>query len=451
MIKKLSITILLILMIITISYFLLLKPRLPIITGYAAKKACSCLFIADRPLKIIEKQDLASSPVNFVDLKVNEKDRSVTSTIFGQVPSTAKYTKGLGCSIETTNAPKFLEFKRGDFLRNKNFPLPQQAWPLGDAIAEQQTNIDYSKLEEAFKIGFDEGDQWKKKTRALLVVQNGKLIKEKYSKGFDKDEDILGWSMTKSITNILMGILNKDKGLLVTQDNLFPEWKNDDRRKITLNDLMRMSSGLYWEEEYAKISPVTKMLFAEPNAGQYALEQKKEFKPGTHWEYSSGTTNILSLFIRNQFNSHTDYLAFPYRDLFNKLDMESAFLETDNSGHYVLSSYCFATPRDWAKLGLLYLNEGQWNGDTIFTKEWHDYSIQTTADSKGAYGAQIWLNRNHVFLADAPEDMYYFSGFEGQYVIVIPHKKLVIVRMGLSKGPDFDLNNLIKNIIDAVN
>jgi len=287
-------------------------------------------------------------------------------------------------------------------------------------------------------------------TRALLVVHKGKLIKEQYAPGFDKDSPILGWSMTKSITNILMGILNKQGLLEVDEKNLFEAWKKDNRKNISIDDLMRMSSGLDWTEDYGNNSEVTEMLFNTTDIPAYAIDQDIEADPGEHWEYSSGTTNILSKVLRDKCHNHTDYLAYPYRELFHKLGIHNMTLESDASGHYVLSSYCFGPPQEWAKLGQLYLNKGIWNQDTLFTQDWYDYSLTPTPHSNGSYGAQMWLNIDHVFLKDAPEDMFYYSGYEGQYVMMVPSKELVIVRMGLSKGPPFDLNAVVNLICKAV-
>jgi CubicO group peptidase (beta-lactamase class C family) len=183
--------------------------------------------------------------------------------------------------------------------------------------------------------------------------------------------------------------------------------------------------------------------------GQYVMHSALEFEPGSRFEYSSGTTNLIGQLIRNQFDTHQDYLRFPYDRIINKLGLQSMYLETDDSGHYVLSSYCYATPRDWSKLGLLYLHGGVWNQDTIFTKEWLDYSIKPSP-TQSSYGAHIWLNTNNNELKDCPDEMYKFSGYEGQYVYMLPSKNTVIVRTGLSEGPYFDLNAVIKTIVSAL-
>jgi len=211
-----------------------------------------------------------------------------------------------------------------------------------------------------------------------------------------------------------------------------------------------MNSGLQWNEEYGAVSQVTEMLFLKETAADYALSAPYGTPPGETWSYSSGTTNIINRLIKNTFENEESYLNFPKAAIFDKLDMPTAQIETDESNEYVLSSFMYATAREWGKLGQLYLNEGKWLNDTIFTKEWHDYSLTTTPHSEGRYGAHIWLNGSPKDYPSCPDDTYKFSGYEGQYVIVIPSLELVIVRLGLSKGPPFDMDKVLGMIIDAV-
>jgi CubicO group peptidase (beta-lactamase class C family) len=228
-----------------------------------------------------------------------------------------------------------------------------------------------------------------------------------------------------------------------------PEWANDGRKLITTNDLLHMNSGLQWVEDYATISDATKMLFQAEDMTRSQLEKPAEHKPNTRWNYSSGTTNLLSGILRKQFKTHQEYLDFWYSALIDKIGMNSMVIETDMAGNYVGSSYGWATTRDWSKFGLLYLHNGNWNGEQIFNEGWAKYTATPTNTSDGRYGGHFWLNAGGHF-PDVPRDMYYCSGFQGQMVAIIASLDLVIVRMGLKEDPNFDFNGMLKGIIGSL-
>jgi CubicO group peptidase (beta-lactamase class C family) len=179
------------------------------------------------------------------------------------------------------------------------------------------------------------------------------------------------------------------------------------------------------------------------------LEKPLAFQPNTHWNYSSGTTNLLSGILRKQFRSHQEYLDFWYSALIDKIGMHSMLVETDMAGNYVGSSYGWATTRDWAKFGLLYLHEGNWRGEQLFKPSWAKYVATPTNTSNGQYGGQFWLNSSGRF-PDAPKDLYFASGFQGQMVAIFPSHDLVIVRMGLKEDPEFDFNGLLGGIVRSI-
>ena len=210
-----------------------------------------------------------------------------------------------------------------------------------------------------------------------------------------------------------------------------------------------MNSGLEWLEDYNTMSDVTNMLFMESDMGKVQVDKPLTGLPNASWNYSSGTTNLLSLYLRNQFDSHQEYLDFWYRELIDRIGMHSMIIETDISGTYVGSSYGWATPRDWAKFGLLYLHKGNWNGEQILNESWVEFSHTPTDGSEGSYGAQFWLNAGGMY-PDAPKDIYFCNGYQGQQVVIIPSKEMVIVRMGLTEYPDFDFNSFLSNISKSV-
>ena len=423
-----------------------IMPKLSILNAYAAKISCSCHFISGRNIESIENQDLGKMPLKLASISIDSTNKMASASVFGLSKRRAAFKKGLGCVL--IKGEDNVEY---DFNRKSISVSDSLSWPYGNKQVEyKRVGFDKHKLAEALNSAFDEPGQYSKKTRALLVVQDDSIVGERYSDGFGPDTPILGWSMTKSITNILIGHLVM-KGILdPDMDNLFKIWEADKRRKIKLDDLLRMSSGLAWDEEYSEITDATKMLFESENMSEYALKARQESTPGKLFEYSSGTSNILSALIRNCFDDHEAYLEFPDKSLFDPLGMSSAIIETDESGHFVCSSYGHASARDWAKLGLLFLHRGMWNNYKVFDSSWYDYSTKITeASPEDCYGAHIWLNSHYNDIPDGPEDMFKFSGYEGQYVYILPSQNMVIVRMGLTEAPGFDMNGVIKKILES--
>ena len=283
----------------------------------------------------------------------------------------------------------------------------------------------------------------------FLVVYKNQIIGEKYLQGFNENTPILGWSMTKSVLSTLYGILEYQDKIDLDQPAPMAAWQNDDRKNITLNHLLRMQSGLAWEENYTAISDVTRMLFLDADMPKVQAEKKAIAPPTEIWNYSSGTTNLLSGILRSQFETHQAYIDFPYTALIDKIGMHSMLIETDMMGNFVGSSYGWATTRDWAKFGLLYLNKGNWNGDKVFDQNWVDYVRTPTAHSKGDYGGHFWLNSGGKF-PDVPRDMYSANGYQGQRVFIIPSKDLVVVRTGLAEEPEFDINGFLSDVVAAI-
>jgi CubicO group peptidase (beta-lactamase class C family) len=419
-------------------------PKLNLISGYASKNMASNVFIADRDPVDISLYDHEMPLINLAQSEVSQKNASSTASVYGLMPRKAVYRDGVG-SVLTNN-----EFTKHNFdLRpNRTVKLDTLPFPYGNQgiIDTLLENVDYAKLEAAFTNAFNGLEQ---NTRTLLVVHKNQIIGERYIRGFSKDTPILGWSMTKSILATLYGILEYTGKIKVDAYAPVPEWQNDDRKNITLNHLLRMQSGLKWDEDYFKISDVTRMLFL---ASDMSLAQKNNeivAPPTEVWNYSSGTTNLLSGILRHQFNSHQEYLDFPYAELIDKIGMHSMLLETDLVGNYVGSSYAWATTRDWAKFGLLYLNKGDWNGDRIFSEAWVDYISNPTQDSDGTYGAHFWLNAQGKY-EDIPRDLFSLNGFQGQRVFIIPSKDLVVVRTGLEEQSDDQFNTLLSEILQAI-
>ncbi len=446
MVRKILLLILLTLLAGIIYGYMVLYPQFPIANGYAAKKMCSCTFIADRSQESIQNEDLGIGPLALTKTKIDRGQQTATTSIFGLRPRTAVFRNDVGCILLQGN---------DDYNTNLDIERPAMVdtlpWPMGNDTSYDQipAEVNLTRLEEAIASSFDPGyivDSIR--TRAIVVVYKGHLIMEKYAEGFDKDTEILGWSMTKSITSTLIGNLIKNGKMALDDTGLFEEWQ-DERAQISLKDLLQMQSGLAFNEDYASISDATRMLFKTEDITEIPRTNRLENSPGANWSYSSGTTNLLCRLIRDQIGEN-HYLSFPYDSLFNRIGMTSAVMETDESGNYIGSSYCYATPRDWAKLGLLYLNNGNWFGDQVIDTSWVDFIRQPASNSNGIYGGQFWLNVGKSQFKDAPEDLSSCNGFQGQHVFILPSHDLVIVRMGLAEWPDFDANQLIRNVLGSI-
>ncbi|MBC7493706.1 MAG: serine hydrolase, partial [Flavobacterium sp.] len=308
-------------------------------------------------------------------------------------------------------------------------------------------NIDYSKLKTAVNAAFDANNQKIKNTRAVLVLYKNKIVGEQYADGFSKNSKLLGWSMTKSITATYFGILQKQGKFNINKPAPIAQWQKDQRAIITTSDLLRMNSGLEWIEDYNSISDATNMLFQDVDMTKSQILKKAVVPPNLKWNYSSGTTNLLSGILRQQFKTHQEYLDFWYSALIDKIGMTSMIIESDMSGNYVGSSYGWATARDWAKFGTLYLNNGNWNGEQLFDASWVKYITTPAQGSNQEYGAHFWLNAGKYY-KDAPKDMYSCNGYQGQRIFIIPSLQLVIVRLGTSEV--FDFNAFLKGIIGSL-
>ena len=419
--------------------------------GFVAKVVCSDVFVGgvspDRTLDDIPDEPIA----RLVRTRVDTVAGRVTASIPLVAKRTAVWRDGSGCTLEPLHDLPH--------VRTATPPADEDAsWPEatnGDAI-------DRTTLDAALDTAFAEPDPATPRgTRAVVVVHRGRIIAERYADGYDTRTRFPGWSMTKSVTNALVGILISDGMLALSDAALRPEWREpgDPRAQITLQQILHMSSGLAFDESYTPTGGATRMLFDAENAAAVATAAPPAHAPGSYWSYSSGTTNIISALIRDVIDSDSAYAALPYDALFDRIGMTSAVLEVDPSGTFVGSSFMYATARDWARFGLLFLRDGVWQGERILPEGWVEFSTTPAPTAPlGQYGAHWWLNAGAAndmtqrTWPDLPRDIFYASGFQGQYVVVIPSHDLVIVRLGLT--PDdraFDLGMLLKDVIRAVN
>lgn len=431
---------------------------LPIISGYGAKNLCSCVMVGGREPDDVLANELGRSPLNLGKFTVDYKDSTVTGTVFGLAQRTAAFKKGLGCTLLINLTVEEYKAKLLNTVQTPVVDAKNLRWPLGDKDAVDSTSkADMKRVNAALDEAFSEpGPERLRRTRAVVVVHKGKIIAERYAEGFDASSKLIGWSMTKSLTNAMVGVLVKDRKLDISQPAPVESWNQDYRKDITLSHLLQASSGLDWEENYAGPSGATNMLFKEMDMGSYAAESKLAETPGEFFEYSSGTTNIISKIVRE--TAGVDYYKFPYERILHKIGMFNTIIEPDASGTFVGSSYSYGPARDWARFGLLYLNDGVFNGERILPEGWVKYTVTPAKGAdRGQYGAQFWLNAGapndakNRYYPDVPTDLFWADGFEGQNVFILPSSDLVVVKLSLSQGDYLDDNKFLSEIVAAVN
>jgi CubicO group peptidase (beta-lactamase class C family) len=430
----------------------------PVMGGMAAKTMCSCVYVTGRTPESVRQKELQVFPgLPDTDLTMNDADSSVTASVFWKT-SKAIYRKGVGCTL--------LSERSEEEVRNQKIALPAPplnqdsiSWPSGNLVMETKVDgVNYNVINRAINNAFADKDTTNPIfTHGIVVLYNGEIVGEKYAEGFNYNSRLMGWSMTKSITNALVGILVKEGKLKVEDPAPVREWQNDERKAITLNNLLQASSGLKWSESYfVPWSNFHSMFIHRDDKAEYAASLDLKHEPGTFFEYSSGTTNILSRIIR-QTVGDDEYYRFPYEKLFYKIGMNNAIIEPDASGTFVASSYGYASARDWARFGLLYLNDGLWNGERILPEGWVNYSTTPAPAAKiQQYGAQMWLNKGNpndpteVDYPGLPNEAIIFDGFERNFVIIVPSKKLVVVRLGVTHNKNFSLPDLVNGVIKGL-
>lgn len=420
-------------------------PKLNIISGYASKNMASTVFLTDRTAESVTLNDNDVPLIKLADVEEDADESQATASVFGLMERRSICREGLGCTLvnDSYNPNTIIPKPHRTVLVND---LP---FPYGNKGTKDTTfaDVDYQRLDKAVADVFANPES--QKTRTVLIAYKNEIIAERYIKGFNQDTPVLGWSMTKSILGTLYGILEYQGRIDLEVPAPVPAWEGDDRKNITLNHLLRMQSGLAWDEDYSSISDVTKMLFLDSDMTLAQANNSAIAAPEEVWNYSSGTSNLLSGILRQQFKTHHEYLDFPYVSLIDKIGMHSMLIETDMAGNFVGSSYGWANTRDWAKFGLLHLNNGNWNGEQLFEKEWIDYITLPTEESDGDYGAHFWLNAGGKY-PDVPKDMYSVNGYQGQRVFIIPSKDLVVVRTGLAEEPEFDINGFLRDVVAAI-
>ncbi len=401
--------------------------------GYSAKIVCSNVFIADRDSREVLKVDVQAPghPIlGLIAMNVDREAKTAHASLLGMFGGgVAVAREGAGCS----SVPD------GNEEAAKLAPVPvaagaasQALWPEGESVEPSQ--------DPAVKAILDDAGMAGPGMRAIVVVKNGRIVGERYGEGFSEATPLLGWSMTKTVTAAIIGTLVREGKLGLDDTGLFEAWKADGRGAIKLRDLMSMSSGLEFNEDYGDVTDVTRMLYLEPDMAAFAAAKPLAHEIGKVFSYSSGTTVMLSRIWQNA--AGADALAWPRRELFDPIGMRSAVLEADARGTFVGSSYLYASARDWARFGQFLLQDGLWNGEAILPA---GYAAVMRAPSSAAPAeytqGQMWLNGPSAGTPDGqdpdagfdlPADTVWALGHDGQSMAIVPSKQLVVVRLGLT-------------------
>lgn len=399
-------------------------------SGMGAKLLCSARYVSG----FSQQQAFAdlvkySAVLDRLDVSYDEEARTVSTTFFGMAPTTATYIEGLGCANDYNG------YSQRSDLSHAALPVFTSRWPHGNRVETIDSTL--QSLTDALiaqdnSAGLD--------TRALLVVHQGNIVAESYAQGANAETPLLGWSMAKSLMAVMIGNLEY-RGLLSADAAAgFEPWQNDNRRDITIKQLLTMTDGLDFSEEYNPGDDATAMLFTEPSSSDYALARSLAEQPGSHFNYSSGTANILS---RLHFDTTGGTLAASMQDyrihIAVPLSFQHSVFETDASGVFMGSSYLYASARDWARLGQMMLNNGVLNGVRLVSEQWAAQSVQPNNSlNSQAYGYQWWLNSDGsgsaVRWPELPVDAYSAQGNRQQFVMIIPSTNTVIVRLGWTSG-----------------
>jgi CubicO group peptidase (beta-lactamase class C family) len=426
-------------------------------TGYVAHNVCSKTFVSglDRQLVFAEVSGRAGicRLRHVLRLDVDRTARTVDASTLGLFRSRAVFHDGLGCVEQHGQKEPYILKSDVEALKAKTPPsLPEIAGPT---VIEPADPALKAALDHAFE---EPPAPPFRRTKAVVVVHDGKVIAERYAPGIGVDTPLLGFSMTKSVVNALIGILTQQGLVTPSMPAPIPEWRGagDPRREIEVEHLMRMTSGLDLDETNSGFDPSSRMYLQDDTAA-YAVNAKMIAPLGARWHYSSPTTQILARIVRDAAGGPEQTLAFAWRELFGPLGMRNVTLEFDGAGTLMGSTYMLASARDWVKFGLLYLNDGMAGGKRILHPDWVDFCAAATLDTD--YAAGFWTNRSGHPNARGrvrmgmPRDAFFASGDLGQRIVIMPSQRLVVVRLGDSVDPTGDIRGLarlVKEVIAAV-
>ena len=435
-----------------------------LVAGYKAAFLCSGMFNAGQTEAQVAADDLTGiypeyrEPIGKLAAQVDRTARTVSVAFAPDMPPRiAAWRPGLGCTnLPIGAAPSAVAALPRLQAQPPRTDWDAQPWPTGDRGAEAPGRPPPA-LASAVAAAFDRSTYGKgSETTAVVVVQDGRIIAERYREGYDRHTPQRTWSAGKSIAAAVIGAAVMDGIVDPQRPATVPEWKSpgDPRAAITMDNLLRMASGLYSGKAGNRTD---RLYFGGTAVTEETVAAPLEAAPGTRWRYANNDTVLAVRALRAAINDDRRYLAYPFTDLFWKIGMTRTTPETDWQGNFIMSSQVWTTARDLARFGLLHLNDGVWNGERVLPAGWVIYVTTAgpaqpppgrTGEQGPGYGAQWWLFGEAQGL---PEDAYAAQGNRGQYVMVIPSRRLVVVRRGFDgAGEQFDIDRFTGDVLKAL-
>jgi CubicO group peptidase (beta-lactamase class C family) len=383
--------------------------------------------------------------------QVDRDAKAIDASVLSFFGSRSVFHDGFGCVLLRGSRQPYLI--KGDIAAIRSTKTPALLPDISGATLVEPSD---PKLKAALDHAFEEPSTPPfRRTKAVVIVRDGKLIAERYAAVVGIDTQLLGFSMTKSVVNALLGIMTKQG--LISPSQLAPvaEWQaeSDPRRTIKIIDLMRMTSGLALDETNSGFDPSSQM-HLHGDMAAFAATAPLIASPGTRWAYSSASTQILARIICETLGGPEQMLGFVWRELFNPMDMQHATLQFDASGTMQGSANMLASARDWARFGLLYLNDGVIGGKRILPEGWVGMSTAATLETD--YGAGFFTNLSQHAHAlgrvrmGIPRDTFFAFGLLGQRIAIIPSENMVVVRLGDSVDPTGDISGFERLIREAI-
>jgi CubicO group peptidase (beta-lactamase class C family) len=407
-----------------------------------AKVLCSALFVSGRDQAEarahVSAYFLGDKIDSITAFDVDRQRKIVRLTLANRITREAKFYGDQGCVIHQPG--KDTVYFKAVRVTTQLGDASKTPWPMGDVLPTSPlpADIDAVKLRQAVIAAFAHPDGL---TAAFVVVHRGRIIAEQYGNGANRDMQLESWSMGKSITGTLVGILIHQGAFKLEDPAPVPEWRktpDDPRAKIRVMDLMRMSSGLRFSrgspEDFPGYADHDLIYSGAVNVFEFVTTRPLQFEPNTFGRYRNTDPLTLGFLIQQAVRQRgEEYLTWPQRALFDKIGIRRQVLETDSYGNFILSGYDYGTARNWARLGMLYLNDGVWNGERLLPEGWTKFvSTPAPAWKDSTYGAMVWVNARGVW--NLPKDAFAFRGAGGQDTYVVPSRELVVVRMGHFPG-----------------
>ena len=391
-------------------------------SGWKAKHKFAAPFVEPLPL------------IWHVDIDYNRKKVKVSESLTWQ-KAVAAYRPGLGCT-------KLVDLSRSELLAQPFTPTTPPAlgpdyWPRGNGgVSPAAANYDQAALSIAFNDLMNERDY---NTQGIAMAHNGKMIRKAYGSGYSDASRFTGWSMSKTVTALALGIAQQRVGGFTLDDSaskFYPSWQGTPKEAITVRHILNMESGLQWEEEYGSASTTADLYYGSHDMAAYVASLPQEFTPGTHFEYSSGDTMLLSGIVKQlsggSLQSNYDFLN---NYLLQPVGITSAVMQPDESGTTVGAAHNYMSLEDWLRIGQLILNRGEWQGQQVVPAAWIDEIAKRTPNSGGSYGGQVWTySADPMAEYGIPEDIILLWGYQHQLMAVIPSRNLVFLRLGVFTG-----------------